>query len=115
MIVGSVSLALTSQVADPGESHGLSLANPVHVAVYLGLLAIAHVILKVTGYVMFLAPVAVFGAMTAIIAKQGLSILTTYSIFIGEFYFGLFLDVRAIRESFLLVRIRGHRWLRTPP
>jgi Na+/H+-dicarboxylate symporter len=53
--------------------------------------AIAHVILKVTGYVMFFAPVAVFGAMTAIIAKQGLSILTTYSIFIGEFYFGLLL------------------------
>ena len=51
--------------------------------------AVAHVILKVTGYVMFLAPLAVFGAMTAIIAKQGLSILTTYSIFIGEFYFGL--------------------------
>ena len=52
--------------------------------------AVAHVILKVTGYVMNLAPLAVFGAMTAIIAKQGLSILTTYSIFIGEFYFGLF-------------------------
>jgi Na+/H+-dicarboxylate symporter len=53
--------------------------------------AIAHVILKVTGYVMNLAPLAVFGAMTAIIAKQGLSILKTYSIFISEFYFGLFL------------------------
>jgi Na+/H+-dicarboxylate symporter len=51
--------------------------------------AIAHVILKVTAYVMNLAPLAVFGAMTAIIAKQGLGILTTYSIFIGEFYFGL--------------------------
>ena len=53
--------------------------------------AIAHVILKVTGYVMNLAPIAVFGAMTAIIAKQGLSILKTYSIFITEFYFSLFL------------------------
>ena len=53
--------------------------------------AIAHVILKVTAYVMNLAPLAVFGAMTAIIAKQGLGILTTYSIFIGEFYFGLLL------------------------
>jgi Na+/H+-dicarboxylate symporter len=52
--------------------------------------AIAHVILKVTGYVMNFAPLAVFGAMTAIIAKQGLGILKTYSIFIGEFYFGLF-------------------------
>lgn len=51
--------------------------------------AIAHVILKVTGYVMQLAPIAVFGAMAAIIAKQGLGILSTYSIFIGEFYFGL--------------------------
>ncbi|MBN9485476.1 MAG: dicarboxylate/amino acid:cation symporter [Bacteroidetes bacterium 43-93] len=53
--------------------------------------AIAHVILKITGYVMKAAPVAVFGAMTAIIAKQGLGILSTYSIFISEFYFGLLL------------------------
>lgn len=51
--------------------------------------AIAHVILKVTGYVMSLAPIAVFGAMTSIIAKQGLRILSTYSIFIAEFYSGL--------------------------
>lgn len=51
--------------------------------------ALAHVILKVTGYVMNLAPLAVFGAMTAIIAKQGLGILKTYSIFVGEFYLGL--------------------------
>ncbi len=53
--------------------------------------AAAHVILKVTGYVMNLAPLAVFGAMSAIIAKQGLGILTTYSIFISEFYFTLLL------------------------
>jgi Na+/H+-dicarboxylate symporter len=53
--------------------------------------AVAHVILKVTVYVMNLAPVAVFGAMAAIVAKQGLGILTTYSIFIGEFYFSLLL------------------------
>src|SRR6478736_1464468 len=51
--------------------------------------AISHVILKITGYVMQLAPVAVFGAMAAVVAKQGLGILKTYSIFIGEFYFGL--------------------------
>ncbi|MEO6730017.1 MAG: cation:dicarboxylase symporter family transporter [Ferruginibacter sp.] len=49
----------------------------------------AHIILKVTGYVMNFAPLAVFGAMSAIIAKQGIGILKTYSIFIGEFYFGL--------------------------
>ncbi|RYU92364.1 cation:dicarboxylase symporter family transporter [Mucilaginibacter terrigena] len=51
--------------------------------------AIAHVILKITGYVMQLAPLAVFGAITAIVAKQGLGILSTYAIFIGEFYFSL--------------------------
>ncbi|MBL7876358.1 MAG: dicarboxylate/amino acid:cation symporter [Cyclobacteriaceae bacterium] len=51
----------------------------------------AHVILKLTGYVMNFAPLAVFGAMTAIIAQQGITILKTYSIFITEFYFGLFL------------------------
>jgi len=53
--------------------------------------AIAHVILKITGYVMNLAPIAVFGAITAVVAKQGLGILSTYAIFIGEFYFSIFL------------------------
>ncbi|WP_316841151.1 dicarboxylate/amino acid:cation symporter [Pedobacter gandavensis] len=48
--------------------------------------AVAHVILKVTGYVMNFAPFAVFGAMAAIVAKQGLGVLSTYAIFIGEFY-----------------------------
>jgi Na+/H+-dicarboxylate symporter len=66
--------------------------------------AIAHVILKITGYVMNAAPVAVFGAMTAIIAKQGLSILKTYSIFIGEFYFSLgLLWLLLILAGFLVV------------
>lgn len=51
--------------------------------------AIAHVILKITGYVMNFAPFAVFGAMAAVIAKQGLGILQTYSVFIIEFYLGL--------------------------
>lgn len=50
---------------------------------------VADIILKITGYVMQLAPVAVFGAMTSIIAKQGASILKTYSVFIAEFYMGL--------------------------
>lgn len=48
--------------------------------------AAAQVILKITGYIMRLAPVAVFGAMAAIIAKQGAGILGTYLLFIGEFY-----------------------------
>jgi Na+/H+-dicarboxylate symporter len=51
--------------------------------------AIAHVILKITGYVMKVAPLAVFGAITVVVAKQGLGILSTYAVFIGEFYFSL--------------------------
>ncbi|MBY0244043.1 MAG: dicarboxylate/amino acid:cation symporter [Sphingobacteriaceae bacterium] len=53
--------------------------------------ASAHVILKITGYVMNFAPFAVFGAMAAIVAKQGLSVLSTYALFIGEFYFSMFM------------------------
>ncbi|WDF53581.1 dicarboxylate/amino acid:cation symporter [Mucilaginibacter sp. KACC 22063] len=53
--------------------------------------AFAHVILKITGYVMKLAPIAVFGAITVVVAKQGLGILSTYAIFIGEFYGSLVL------------------------
>lgn len=49
----------------------------------------AHVILKVTGYVMNFAPFAVFGAMAAIVAKQGINVLQTYALFIGEFYFAM--------------------------
>lgn len=48
--------------------------------------SVAHIILKVTGYVMNFAPFAVFGAMAAIVAKQGISVLSTYALFIGEFY-----------------------------
>lgn len=51
--------------------------------------AISHVILKITGYVMKLAPIAVFGAITAVVAKEGLGIISTYATFIGEFYFSL--------------------------
>ncbi len=53
--------------------------------------AAALVILAITGYIMRLAPVAVFGAMAAIIAKQGPGILGAYLLFIVEFYGGLLL------------------------
>jgi Na+/H+-dicarboxylate symporter len=52
---------------------------------------IAHVMLKVTGYVMNLAPFAVFAAVSGIIAKSGLGVLKTYGVFMGEFYFGIIL------------------------
>jgi Na+/H+-dicarboxylate symporter len=51
--------------------------------------SVAHIMLKVTGYVMNFAPFAVFGAMAAIISQKGLGILITYGKFIGQFYVGL--------------------------
>jgi len=50
---------------------------------------VSHVMLKVTGYVMALAPIAVFAAMASIVTTQGLGILWTYGKFMGEFYFGI--------------------------
>jgi Na+/H+-dicarboxylate symporter len=47
---------------------------------------LAEVMLKVTGYVMLVAPVAVFAAVAATITTQGLGILVTYGKFIGSFY-----------------------------
>ena len=41
--------ATAERVADPGESQGLSLANPLHIAIYLGLIGIAHLILILSG------------------------------------------------------------------
>ncbi|MFD1255410.1 dicarboxylate/amino acid:cation symporter [Mucilaginibacter terrae] len=70
--------------------------------------AIAHVILKITGYVMLVAPLAVFGAITVVVARQGLGILSTYAIFIGEFYFSLVvLWLVILFAGFLVLRKRA--------
>ena len=69
--------------------------------------AIAHVIFKITGYIMLLAPLAVFGAITAVVAKQGLGVLSTYAIFIGEFYFSLLiLWLIIVLAGFFVLRTR---------
>ena len=52
---------------------------------------LSHVMLKLTGFVMALAPVAVFAAMAAIVTTQGLGILWIYGKFMGLFYFGILL------------------------
>jgi Na+/H+-dicarboxylate symporter len=51
--------------------------------------ALAHIVLKMVSYVMYLAPLGVFGAMSAAIAKNGLGILGTFGKYVGSFYFGL--------------------------
>ena len=47
------------------------------------------VMLKVTDYVMWFAPIGIFGALAAAITTQGLGVLGTYGKFIGSFYLGV--------------------------
>ena len=53
--------------------------------------SLGHVMLKVTGMVMYVAPLAVFGAMAAVISQKGFGILMDYGRFIIQFYIGLVL------------------------
>jgi len=50
---------------------------------------VAHVMLKVTGYVMKFAPFAVFAAVAGTIAKSGVGVLQTYGVFMAEFYLSI--------------------------
>jgi len=52
---------------------------------------LSHVMLKITGYVMKRAPLAVMAAMAATVSVNGLGILLKFAVFMGDFYLGLFL------------------------
>ena len=62
-----------------------------------GLDAIMHMMLVITGYVMKVAPLAVFAAIASSIAVEGLGILVTFGKFVGGFYLAL-----AVLWAFLL-------------
>jgi Na+/H+-dicarboxylate symporter len=49
----------------------------------------AHVMLKVTGYVMWVAPIAVFAAVAGVIAKSGFGLVADFGVFMGEFYMSI--------------------------
>jgi Na+/H+-dicarboxylate symporter len=69
--------------------------------------AVGHVMLRVTGYVMLFAPVAVFGAAAGLIAQKGFGVLATYGVLIGEFYLALvLLWGLLLAVGFLVVRGR---------
>ncbi len=54
-----------------------------------GLDALVHLMLKITGYVMNVAPFAVFAAVASSIAVEGLAIIGTFARFMGGFYLSL--------------------------
>jgi Na+/H+-dicarboxylate symporter len=54
-----------------------------------GLDAVAHVILRMVGYVMNFAPVGVFGAISAVIATKGLEVFVFYGKYLLYFISGI--------------------------
>jgi Na+/H+-dicarboxylate symporter len=51
--------------------------------------AVAHIMLKMTGYIMYFAPLAVFGAVAAVITVNGLGVMTGFLNLIACFFLGL--------------------------
>lgn len=76
------SLFFGTALAGMGE-HGKRLTRVVD--------ELSQVVLKITGMIMNLAPIAVFAAVAAIVTTQGLSILLTFAKFMGSFYLALFI------------------------
>src|SRR5271169_612535 len=52
---------------------------------------VASIMLKITGYVMLLAPLVIFAALASTVATQGAGILLTYANYVGGFYISLFI------------------------
>jgi Na+/H+-dicarboxylate symporter len=74
------SIFFGSALAGLGE-HGRTLTAVVD--------QLAQVMLKITGAIMALAPLAVFAAMASVVTTQGLGVLVTFAKFMGGFYVGL--------------------------
>jgi Na+/H+-dicarboxylate symporter len=70
--------------------------------------AVGHIILRVTGYVMYFAPVAAMAAIASIMAIKGPELLVTYGKFILSFYLtilGLWLILLLIASFFIGRRV----------
>lgn len=50
---------------------------------------IAHVILKMVGYIMWFAPIGVFGSIAAVVAVNGLEFFKLYAVFLFDFLLAL--------------------------
>ncbi|UYW74541.1 dicarboxylate/amino acid:cation symporter [Pseudocitrobacter faecalis] len=70
---------------------GASLGQKFNAPLVAALDVVSHIMLKVTGYVMYVAPLAIFAAISSVIAKEGLGILLNYASFIGGYYLAILL------------------------
>ena len=71
--------------------------------------ALAEMMLQITGYVMRFAPIAVFGALAGVVAKNGLDILGTYVELVLGFYGSLVL-LWIILLGIGAIFLRGRIW-----
>lgn len=70
---------------------GASLGEKFNTPLVAALDVVSHIMLKVTGYVMYVAPLAIFAAISSVIATEGLGILLNYASFIGGYYLAIIL------------------------
>jgi cell division protein FtsW (lipid II flippase) len=119
ILVGSVSLELARRTADPGESQGLSPANPLHLAVYLGLIGLAHLVLVLSGRRMdqvLLPAVAMLGGISLLLMERLPQNEVRQSV--GPWDLGLgdvqlaWLVLSFTLATALAVTVRNDRWLR---
>ncbi|MDQ6813452.1 MAG: dicarboxylate/amino acid:cation symporter [Bacteroidota bacterium] len=69
--------------------------------------AVAHIILKMVTYVMNFAPLGVFGAISAVIATNGLEIFKFYGLYFSEFILGIaLLWIVLLSVGFIVLRRR---------
>lgn len=70
---------------------GASLGEKFNAPLVAALDVVSHIMLRVTGYVMYVAPLAIFAAISSVIASEGLGILLNYASFIGGYYLAILL------------------------
>ncbi|HUQ79122.1 MAG TPA: FtsW/RodA/SpoVE family cell cycle protein [Patescibacteria group bacterium] len=119
ILVGSVSLELAPRIADPGVSQGLSLANPLHIAIYLGLVGMAHLVLILSGRRMdqvLLPATAMLGGISLLLMERLPQSIVSQTV--GPWKLGLgdvqlaWLVLSFSLATALAVTVRSDRWLR---
>lgn len=68
-------------LANMGETYTKPIVNALNI--------IANAILKMVGYIMWVAPLGVFGAIAAIVATKGFAIFTVYAVYLRDFFLAL--------------------------
>lgn len=91
---------------------GASLGEKFNAPLVASLSVVSHIMLKMTGYVMYVAPLAIFAAISSVIATQGLGILLNYASFIGGYYVAIMLtSVMLLSVGYIVLKKEVFRLL----